>query len=306
MHKMLLNSLTLEFTITPDGPILIKSGTPLDTQAGQGQQARSLMEFVRTRHPSDGKPTIYLPGSSLKGVIRSYAEQIIRSCGRSACEPPAVNGGCHDGVPEKGSGPETYRALCDACRIFGSTKMAGRFRMADAYPDQAVTLGLNDQRKQVAIDRRNGAVGQGPFTLEVSTQDVFTAKLELRNFERWQVGLLALVLRDIGAGEVRIGFGKTRGLGKVKLTFKQLMLRYVPFDEDEAPITSHIYGVGSVKPEIAEAYQFTTPDFEALGVEVVANRKCFPVQVTLPTDHTEIESVLAAQVPAWASRAGLV
>ncbi len=306
MHKMLLNSLTLEFTITPDGPILIKSGTTLNAQAAEGERAGSLMEFVSARHPRDGKPTIYLPGSSLKGVIRSYAEQIIRSCGHFACEPPAVNGGCHDSVPDKASGPETYRGLCDACRIFGSTKMAGHFRIADAYPRQAVTLGLSDRRTQVAIDRRSGGVGEGPFTLEVSTKDNFEAKLELRNFERWQIGLLALVLRDIGAGEVRIGFGKTRGLGKVKLALKALTLSYVPSKDDALPITQYLYGVGSLKPEIAEAYDFTTPDVDTLGAVVEAKRGSFPMLVGPVTTPETIWAILEAQVPAWASRAGIV
>ena len=62
MHKALLCELHLDFAIEPRGPLLIKSGR----EAGADPTLPD-MNFVRTYHPTLGE-TVYLPGSSLKGV----------------------------------------------------------------------------------------------------------------------------------------------------------------------------------------------------------------------------------------------
>ena len=72
MHKATFLEGTLHFSITPDGPILIKAG---DT--GGADPTLPDMEFVRTRRR--GSAEVYLPGSSLKGVIRAHCERICRS-----------------------------------------------------------------------------------------------------------------------------------------------------------------------------------------------------------------------------------
>ncbi|QEI41819.1 hypothetical protein BMF77_02419 [Dolichospermum sp. UHCC 0315A] len=59
MHKKFVNHCTIDLTIIPDGPILIKSGKE------GADPTKPDMEFVETYHA--GGRTIYLPGSSLKG-----------------------------------------------------------------------------------------------------------------------------------------------------------------------------------------------------------------------------------------------
>ncbi|MEA5518042.1 hypothetical protein [Limnoraphis robusta] len=63
MHKKLVNHCTINLTIIPDGPILIKSGKE------GADPTKPDMEFVETYHT--GGRSIYLPGSSLKGAIRA-------------------------------------------------------------------------------------------------------------------------------------------------------------------------------------------------------------------------------------------
>ncbi len=77
MHKRLLNEAIIEISIQPNGPILIKAG-----EKGADPTLPD-MEFVRTNN----KP--YLPGSSLKGVIRSHCERLARTVGgaRLSCDP---------------------------------------------------------------------------------------------------------------------------------------------------------------------------------------------------------------------------
>ena len=73
MHKQLVNQCVLSLSLMPDGPMLIKSG-----QEG-ADPTKPDMEFVETYH--NGKREIYLPGSSLKGAIRSQAERIVATLG---------------------------------------------------------------------------------------------------------------------------------------------------------------------------------------------------------------------------------
>ncbi len=81
MHKRFVNHCTIDLTIIPDGPILIKSGRE------GADPTKPQMEFVETFH--NGRPTIYLPGSSLKGAIRAHAERIVRTVGHPEYEKPS-------------------------------------------------------------------------------------------------------------------------------------------------------------------------------------------------------------------------
>ncbi len=64
-----------------------------------------------------------------------------------------------------------------------------------------------------------GAASGAKYDLEMLTKGVFKTQIELQNFERWQLGLLGLVLRDMSDGLVRIGMGKSRGLGRIHVEF---------------------------------------------------------------------------------------
>jgi CRISPR/Cas system CSM-associated protein Csm3 (group 7 of RAMP superfamily) len=71
MLKKLINNAQIEFDIIPLDPLLIKSG-----QATVGGVD---MSFVRTFHAGESEEEPFIPGSSIKGMIRAYAEKICRS-----------------------------------------------------------------------------------------------------------------------------------------------------------------------------------------------------------------------------------
>src|SRR5205085_1410850 len=71
MHSRVYSELTIRLTITPVGPVLVKSGEEAS------DPRRPDMSFVRTF--SGGRRTVYLPGSSLKGVLRSHCERLART-----------------------------------------------------------------------------------------------------------------------------------------------------------------------------------------------------------------------------------
>jgi CRISPR/Cas system CSM-associated protein Csm3 (group 7 of RAMP superfamily) len=175
MHKKLVNELRLTFRIKPEGPLLIKSGQ----EAGADPTLLD-MNFVRTDHGELGS-TVYLPGSSLKGTVRSYCEKIGRTVGLDVCNPLDMRESCGRKLERKAkmaSGAEIYKDLCPVCRIFGHTVMASHIQFSDAYPTAGSVEMTNDteERDGVAIDRISGAVAVGPFQLEVVTRGEFTTR----------------------------------------------------------------------------------------------------------------------------------
>jgi len=223
MHKQTVNELSLTFIMEPQSPLLIKSG-----QESGADPTLLDMNFVRIDHASLGR-TVYLPGSSLKGVLRAHAERIARTLNLKDVCDPLGDQSCgkkieqwrkKDNRPQP-DGADIYKAACPICRIFGHTAEAGHLSASDAYPEEAITTADLSKRDGVAIDRVSGAVAHGPFTIEVVTRGRFKGQLYLHNFQLWQVGLLAIVLRDLGQGRVPLGYGKSRGLGRVKLIYQE-------------------------------------------------------------------------------------
>jgi CRISPR/Cas system CSM-associated protein Csm3 (group 7 of RAMP superfamily) len=232
MHKRLLNEATLDFTIVPKGPILIKAG---ETGA---DPTRPDMEFVRTW--KDGEQVVYLPGPSLKGVIRSHCERIVRTVGRdgSCCNPVVKDKSCGDRFSQDDPGYKVHAGSCFICQMFGNTVLAGRVRTKDAYPADPGEV-RTEERNGVAIDRVFGSVAVGPFQMEVVTSGEFKTTITMRNFTIAQLGLLALALRDLKLERVSVGFGKSRGLGHVTLAWDTLTLRYLREPKER----NKLYGV---------------------------------------------------------------
>lgn len=300
MHKRRVNELKIDLTITPDGPILIKSGDD-----GGLDPTLPTMNFVRTMHPRSQRQTIYLPGSSLKGVIRSHSERILHTvfgdAPETCCNPLARDGNCFDRVRNIRDTAEQYQKMCLACRTFGHMANASHFLTADAYPVEAINE--LPVRQNVAIDRLSGGVAVGPFDMEVAMEGEFEASLSLFNFELWQVGLLALTLRDIAEGRVRLGFAKSRGLGAVNVTLNRLEFGYPgQFGIAAFDFSQKMVGVGTLAPELRTDYGYVAYD----------DAWDYPQPATLVADSVlwgrpavvfeadEINGVFTESVRAWA------
>ncbi len=67
MLKKLLNEIKLTFQIEATGPILIKDGKREGQTTTQSSSHKNLMTFVR-----DANNKIFIPGSSIRGVWRSW------------------------------------------------------------------------------------------------------------------------------------------------------------------------------------------------------------------------------------------
>ncbi len=255
MHGRLYNEATLELTLRPQTPLLIQSGeaTGLDPSLPD-------MQFVRTRRP-DGE-VIYIPGSSFRGVLRSHAERLVRSVNENAaCRVTEQNCLQKQNLKEAElDGQQAYTKSCYICRLFGNTGIAARLKVGDFYPNGPL---LTEVRHGVAIDRVTGAVAHGPFQMETVTDGEFSGVITLRNFTLGQLGLLAAALLDIGDGLVPLGHAKSRGLGRVNLTFRRVSFRF-PRDPQ-----GNVKGVGALaEDDVRQKYDLPPPEKDSLALNV--------------------------------------
>lgn len=260
MLKLSVNRVRLDLRIEPVTPLLIKSG---DKGAAMLHPERPDLMFVRTG-PRDAE-TVYVPGASIKGVVRSAAERVLRTIGAFCCDPLDQQNSCHkeasrmgDDIARRGSREEhaqaaVYAMLCTACRTFGSQALAGRVAFSDALPPEGERIRANatERRSGVSIDRRTGGPSRGKlFDMELVTRGAFDTSIHLTNVELWQVGLLGIVLRDVEAGFVRFGSAKSRGLGHVRIVPRGALFEQVdPAHKKTAPS-----GVAALR-DLAGPYQ---------------------------------------------------
>ena len=126
MLKQLVNECQIDFNIKIEGPVLIKSGI----QTGSGPD----MAFVTVFR--NGAQEVYLPGSSLKGMLRAHAERITRTLAPEnstvVCDPFKTEPKCGSNGKDN---PDVYKKSCLICKLFGSTSFAGRLATEDAYSD---------------------------------------------------------------------------------------------------------------------------------------------------------------------------
>jgi len=244
-----------EWSLKCEGPFLIKDGRYEKEKAPEGSQEEKFPapdEVFISREPKtslislakksrgDGsilqKLSYYVPGTSLRGVFRSQAELILRSLlpgvkvPATACDPFEQGEkenlfACSHRMAATEPKPSPYADACPACKLFGCTATASRI----SFEDADIQGGVSCIRDFVGIDRFSGGVSQGAkMRFHVLEKSAFTTTVTVRNFELWQLGLLAYVFRDFEDGRVSLGSGsRAKGFGKVKGTVTGLTLEYV-------------------------------------------------------------------------------
>ncbi len=194
-----------------------------------------------------GQP--FIPGSSIKGALRSFAEALLRgmavavgaspsahvSLDRVACDPIGEHclkviteedkdtpgqGGRSTALRERDKVELVEGNICLACATFGAPHMASHVRFADA----PVEDGQPAIRDGVAIDRDLGRVaGAMKYDYEVLNPGAtFRLQVHLNDDQPWQTALLLLALEELERGGIRLGGFGSRGMGLVSVTEKSL------------------------------------------------------------------------------------
>lgn len=288
MLKRLVNEADFILTITTTGPVLVQSGhatlsgpdmTPVLTYRG-------------------GEWQVYLPGSSLKGVLRSHLEKVgrtVRPDSYVICNPfhdlPHSDASCGRKFQARKDGDEdidsckAYRDACPICRLFGSTEFIGRVSINDAYLCEWTGRNPVESRDGVGIDRLTGGASHGAlFELEaVSSGVAFETDIYLRNFEIWQLGMLLLVAQDMEDGLIRVGSGTSRGFGSVEGHVESVSVNHFGALAQKPP--HEVWGLGKFQTmEENQAYGTFKDDVLAVDHAPVERRRGIRLQATFEGD----------------------
>jgi CRISPR-associated protein Csm3 len=182
----------------------------------------------------------FIPGSSIKGVLRSETERILRTlemqqksinerkmvCDSSNLCPnlsreerEELKEKCtkNGKLDEKKFAEKILERLCIVCGLFGSTDSASHILIKDMpLLSQNIKTEIRDG---VAIDRDTGtAKDRHLYNFEiVPAESKFKFEAILENVEEWQIGLFGIILKLWERGEIAIGGKKTIGMGFGKL-----------------------------------------------------------------------------------------
>ena len=213
---------------------VITALTPVHVASGQIELTGREPPLVKAHVRSRGRPII--PGSSLKGAIRSIVEAISPSCIR-------ITRARSNRVPFGLRGCTDKENLCVACRMFGSLGYQGQVRFSDAVLRdgfQTVILkvppfyaprprerlyyegGLVKGRKFY----RHGQVATGNVPVEACPEgSEFDFTVHFDNLTEAELGLLLIAL---GQGEppliLKLGGAKPACFGSVRITLSEMRI----------------------------------------------------------------------------------
>ena len=189
----------------------------------------------------------YIPGSSFKGVLRSYIESVMRSFTNNqniVCNPVDEDGQCinrndmqslrkdretglknpreRDKWTDQEFSKKILKDTCWVCQLFGSLWYASKLQIRDLHVQPDVWFNQYQQRDGVAIDRDTETASDGKlYDYEVVPAGVvFDFKAIVDNAKNWQLGMLYLGLSAFEKGELTVGGGSSRGLGVIELSLE--------------------------------------------------------------------------------------
>jgi CRISPR-associated protein Csm3 len=218
-----------------EGVLVTRTGLHIGA-GGSGDALGTDSPVVRT---AAGVP--YIPGSSLKGVLRSAAEALVRGGPFQATRERfwacnVISGRTddvcvsHDRIEALRKEHAAGRALaeavwaesCGICRLFGSLALASRVRFADLPLRGEVPF--PELRNGVGIDRNRELAAAGVlYDFEaVPPETPFELRVTVDNPTDEEVGLLLYLFQELEAGRLTLGGKTSRGLGQVGVAWEKI------------------------------------------------------------------------------------
>lgn len=209
-----------------EGTIIARS--PIHVASGQIELTGRQPSLVKAHFKRNGKLTI--PGSSLKGAVRSIVEAI--------SDPPSclrIARARFDEQPQNVRACNRKESLCVACRMFGAMGYLGQVHCHDAVLIegsstiiQTPSLFAPRTRERVYFEAgkvkgrkfyRHGELARGNVPLEAcSVGSRFTFSVDFENLSDAQLGLLLVALGQ-GTPKLhpKLGGGKPACCGSVEI-----------------------------------------------------------------------------------------
>lgn len=213
---------------------VITALSPVHVASGQIELTGRQPSLVKAHFRCGGRLTI--PGSSLKGAIRSIVEAI--------SDPPSclrITRARYDEQPQNVKACSRKESLCVACRMFGAMGYLGQVHFRDAVAEagqstivQTPSLFAPRTRERTYLDKgkvkgrkfyRHGELADGNVPLEACPPGSrFGLKIDFENLSDAQLGLLLVALGQ-GTPKLypKLGGGKPACCGSVEVQVTDLV-----------------------------------------------------------------------------------
>jgi hypothetical protein len=232
---------TLELTLHTLTPVHVGLGYSDFIKAGNQEYLAALQASKPVREDDTTRRRYLIPGSSIKGAVRSIVEAITRSCIR------ITQGRHRPYIPQGYGGCMSVNDLCIACRLFGAQDYQGHVSFEDAVaPKGSLVLlgtpllwtpargghGLPPRYLQgnQARGRKFYRHARPPSGADLRACIKSDAELPLRihflNLSEAELGVLltALGLHPKHPFPIKLGGGKPVGLGSVQIILNRVTL----------------------------------------------------------------------------------
>lgn len=160
---------------------------------------------IQSRKPDgSGEPVAVIPGTSLRGAIRSRAERIANTLGVYNEQEFNILFGWVNDTGDETSGPNAFKSKI----MINESLVDGSFNEEIQY--------------RVKIDRFTGGVMNGslfdsmPVWAKGSLGPFVILDLVIKYYEPWEAGLILLVLKDMWNEDLPVGGEKAVGRGTLK------------------------------------------------------------------------------------------
>lgn len=232
---------TLELTLRTLTPVHVGSGYSDFIKAGNQEYLAALQASKPIREEGTTRRRYLIPGSSLKGAVRSIVEAITRSCIR------ITQGRHRPYIPQGYGGCMSVNDLCIACRLFGAQDYQGHVSFEDAVAPKGslVLLGTpllwtparggrglpprylqgNQARGRKFYAHARPASGADPRACIKSGAEL-PLRIHFLNLSEAELGVLltALGQHPKHPFPIKLGGGKPVGLGSVQIILNRVTL----------------------------------------------------------------------------------
>jgi hypothetical protein len=232
---------TLELTLHTLTPVHVGLGYSDFIKAGNQEYLAALQASKPIREEGTTRRRYLIPGSSLKGAVRSIVEAITRSCIR------VTQGRHRPYIPQGYGGCMSVNDLCIACRLFGAQDYQGHVSFEDAVAPKGslVLLGTpllwtparggrglpprylqgNQARGRKFYAHARPASGADPRACIKSGAEL-PLRIHFLNLSEAELGILLTALGQHPSHPfpIKLGGGKPVGLGSVQVIPQRINL----------------------------------------------------------------------------------
>lgn len=218
--------------INIQGKLLIESPVRIGGSREATPYQISDLSIIRIRTKDGMVP--YIPGSSLKGLIRSAVEKVYSSSSKKGkiCNSTSFRDSCGGKFNKELKNTRNNEQIvkiieenfCEICKIFGTSGFKSHILFTDCYPISSQSFTIS-KKVGISMNRRLGGADRGALynTEFLEPDSEFQFLLSINNLSTEQIGLLFAGFKLINQKRLFLGSFSSRGFGKFKILFEDII-----------------------------------------------------------------------------------